>query len=206
MAAPPDQAQNTRISDPRALKALAHPARNKILERLQVYGPATATDCAAVAGMSPSACSYHLRMLERYGFVEAGHAEDARDRRDGRERVWRAVVRAWTTHAGPGVDAEEMQAIDMALARVLLASSDEKVLSWVDQSAQDSQPWRDASLISNTLLAVTAEELKRIQDDIQAVLKPYQLRDRDAGDLPPKVRLAHAAVRLTPAVSPPTGE
>jgi len=79
------------------LKALAHPARNKILERLQVYGPATATDCAAVAGMSPSACSYHLRMLERYGFVEAGHAEDARDRGDGRERVWRAVVRVKVT-------------------------------------------------------------------------------------------------------------
>jgi hypothetical protein len=86
------------------------------------------------------------------------------------------------------------------------ASSDEKVLSWVDQSAQDGQPWRDASLISNTLLAVTAEELKRIQDDIQAALKPYRLRDRDAGDLPPEVRLAHAAVRLTPAASPPTGE
>ena len=71
MAAPSDPTENIRISDPRALKALAHPARNKILERLQVYGPATATDCAAVAGMSPSACSYHLRMLERYGF---GHA------------------------------------------------------------------------------------------------------------------------------------
>jgi len=188
------------------LKALAHPARNKILERLQVYGPATATDCAAVAGMSPSACSYHLRMLERYGFVEAGHAEDARDRGDGRERVWRAVLRGWSSHAGPGVDAAEMQAIDMALARVLLASSDEKVLAWVDQSAQDSPPWRQASLISNSPIAVTTEELRQIQDDIQAVLKPYLLRDRDAGDLPPEARLVHAAVRLTPAVSPAPGE
>ena len=206
MAASSDQAGNIRISDPRALKALAHPARNKILERLQVYGPATATDCAAVAGMSPSACSYHLRMLERYGFVEAGHAEDARDRGDGRERVWRAVVRGWSSHAGPGVDAAEMQAIDMALARVLLASSDEKVLSWVDQSAQESPPWRQASLISNSTLAVTAEELEQIQHDIQAVLKPYLLRDRDADDLPPEARLVHAAVRLTPAVSPSLGE
>jgi DNA-binding transcriptional ArsR family regulator len=206
MAAPSDQAGNIRISDPRALKALAHPARNQILERLQVYGPATATDCAAVAGVSPSACSYHLRMLERYGFVEAGHAGDTRDRGDGRERVWRAVVRGWSSHAGPGGDAAEMQAIDMALSRVLLASSDEKVLGWVDQSAQDTAPWREAALVSNSTIAVTVEELKQIQDDIQAVLKPYLLRDRGAGELLPEERLVHAAVRLTPAVTPTAGE
>ena len=79
------------------------------------------------------------------------------------------------------------------------------MLSWVDQSAQDSSPWREASLISNSTIAVTTEELKQIQDHIQAVLKPYLLRDRDAEDLPPEARLVHAAVRLTPAV-PPAGE
>ena len=89
---------------------------------------------------------------------------------------------------------------------MLLANSDEKVLSWVDQSAQDSPPWRQASLISNSAIAVTTEELRQIQDDIQAVLKLYLLRDRDAGDLPPGARLVHAAVRLTPAVSPAPGE
>jgi DNA-binding transcriptional ArsR family regulator len=198
MAADADQSENIRISDPRALKALAHPARNKILERLQVYGPATATECAAVAGMSPSACSYHLRLLQRYGFVEAG---DAGDRRDGRERLWKAVVRGWTSQQGPDADPQEMQAIDMALARVLLASSDEKVLSWVDRSAQDATSWREASLISNSTIVATVEELKQIQDQIQGVLKPYLLRDRDPDELPTQARLVHAAVRLTPAAS-----
>lgn len=191
--------QVVRITDPRALKALAHPARNKILERLQVYGPATATECAEVAGMSPSACSYHLRLLERYGFVEAD--QDA-DRRDGRERVWKAVVRAWAAEAGADTHPREMQTIDMALARVLLSGSDEKVLSWVDQSAQDSQPWRDASLISNNTIVATAEELKQVQDQIQAVLAPYLLRQRRPEHLPEGARLVHAAVRLTPAAGP----
>ena len=49
------------ISDPRALRALAHPARLAILQHLVLDGPATATECAEVAGLSPSACSYHLR-------------------------------------------------------------------------------------------------------------------------------------------------
>jgi AcrR family transcriptional regulator/DNA-binding transcriptional ArsR family regulator len=70
-------------TDPRTARALAHPARVAILNRLIAHGPATATDCAEVAGLSPSACSYHLRTLARYGFVQLaspGH--------DGRERVW----------------------------------------------------------------------------------------------------------------------
>src|SRR6478672_6690737 len=136
----PDADRNIRITDPRALRALAHPGRNRILERLQLYGPATATECAQAAGMSPSGCSWHLRMLARYGFVEESH--DAR-RTDGRERVWRAVGRAWA-----------------------------------DRSLQEPRGWRDAALVSNSTIVVTAEELQDVQDRLQAVLAPYLLRDR----------------------------
>ena len=73
------------LSDPKAMRALAHPARLAILNRLGVDGSATATEVAEVAGITPSAASYHLRMLAKYGFVE-----DAPPRGDGRERVWRA--------------------------------------------------------------------------------------------------------------------
>nr|BFE87387.1 hypothetical protein GCM10020093_099880 [Planobispora longispora] len=67
------------LSDPRAMRALAHPARLAILNRLQEEGVATATDVAEVVGITPSAASYHLRMLAKYGFVE-----DAPPRGDGR--------------------------------------------------------------------------------------------------------------------------
>jgi DNA-binding IclR family transcriptional regulator len=40
------------------------------LQHLVLDGPATATECAEVAGLSPSPCSYHLRALARHGFVE----------------------------------------------------------------------------------------------------------------------------------------
>ncbi len=39
-----------------------------------------ATECAQVAGLSPSACSYHLRTLARYGFVEEDRASRGRAR------------------------------------------------------------------------------------------------------------------------------
>ncbi|MGN6131324.1 MAG: ArsR/SmtB family transcription factor, partial [Nocardioidaceae bacterium] len=137
--------RNVTITDPRALKALAHPGRNKILGHLQVHGPATATECAEVAGLSPSACSYHLRLLEKYGFVEAARDEQ---RTDGRERLWRAAVHGWTSDVESIEDPAEARAIDMALARVMLDASDENVLAWVDGAGDQPRAWRDATLIS----------------------------------------------------------
>ena len=51
------------LTDPRMMRALAHPARIAIWMHLGLNGPATATECAEIAGLSPSACSYHLRTL-----------------------------------------------------------------------------------------------------------------------------------------------
>src|SRR5579859_810386 len=75
-----------KVTDPVMMRALAHPARIDILLHLIVHGPATATECAEVAGLSPSACSYHLRTLARYGLAEEAPDEAA----DGRQRPWRA--------------------------------------------------------------------------------------------------------------------
>src|SRR3954453_7356380 len=69
------------LRDPRAMRALAHPARLAILERLSSGGAATATECAEVTGQSPSACSYHLRALARWGLVVESEGQDRRERR-----------------------------------------------------------------------------------------------------------------------------
>src|ERR687885_2295541 len=75
-----------RLEDPRAMRALAHPTRLALLDHLHSIEQATATECAAVIGESPSALSYHLRALARWGFVEEGEGGV------GRERPWRATA------------------------------------------------------------------------------------------------------------------
>src|SRR5258707_10525527 len=85
------------ITDPRALRALAHPARIAIMQQLALEGPATATQCADIAGMSPSACSYHLRALAKYGFVEEVPSVGL----DRRHRPWRARVIAMSVGQDP---------------------------------------------------------------------------------------------------------
>ena len=76
-----------RISDPQAIRALAHEARLAVLEELfSSQTTRTATELASRCGLTPSAMSYHLRALEKYGFVERAASEG-----DGRERRWKAA-------------------------------------------------------------------------------------------------------------------
>src|SRR5580658_2550387 len=86
---PADSAQLTesfgmrRVQDAPTLRALAHPVRLALLEALGHQASLTATEAAKIIGESPSACSFHLRMLAKYGLVEdAGGGA-------GRRRPWR---------------------------------------------------------------------------------------------------------------------
>ena|SRR5579863_2439561 len=90
--ASPDPASH-RFEDPRHIRALAHPARLAIIDALAAGDELTATQCAELTGLSPSATAYHLKLLERYGFAEtAPPRPDRRERpvaRHGRSRRYR---------------------------------------------------------------------------------------------------------------------
>ena len=59
-----------RVTDAKTMRALAHPVRISLIELLIIAGPMTATQAAEKIGESPSTCSFHLRQLAKYGFVE----------------------------------------------------------------------------------------------------------------------------------------
>ena len=85
---------NMTIRDPKVMRAMAHPARLAVLEYLAGGHAATATECAEVCGLSPSATSYHLRELAKAGLID-----EAPSRGDGRERVWRSVFTGYQVGA-----------------------------------------------------------------------------------------------------------
>ena len=74
-----------QVTDVRALRALAHPLRNRLLGQLRLNGPATASQLGRVVGESSGSTSYHLRQLAAYGFVEEVEGQGT-----ARERWWRA--------------------------------------------------------------------------------------------------------------------
>src|ERR1700757_3851901 len=115
------------LTDPRMMRALAHPGRIAIWTHLALRGSVTATECAEVAGLSPSACSYHLRTLAKYGFVE----EDRTSAADGRERPWRARLLAFTLEDRPDLSAGERMASRL-LVENLRASAEEVRARYLD--------------------------------------------------------------------------
>ena len=87
------------ISDPKAIRALAHPLRLDLLQILGASGPATAAQCGRVLGVSQASCSFHLRQLGKYGFVV-----DVGPGRDRRERQWQVAHLRLTVRMGAGGD------------------------------------------------------------------------------------------------------
>ena len=75
-----------RTLDVNDLKALAHPLRVQLLDALSTYGAATASGLADRLGESSGATSYHLRQLEKHGFVR-----ELKGKGSARERWWERV-------------------------------------------------------------------------------------------------------------------
>jgi DNA-binding transcriptional ArsR family regulator len=159
--APGTPGNPVEISDPLALRALAHPARMAILGHLVMDGPATATQCAQIAGLSPTACSYHLRALAKYGFVE----EDASAAADRRHRPWRAKVVAVTfgekADSSPAVRAAGRAVRDSLLQRI-------GELRDLHDEQEPTLPleWRKVSGINQDVMHLTAAELTELRQQV----------------------------------------
>ncbi|BCJ65202.1 ArsR/SmtB family transcription factor [Polymorphospora rubra] len=161
------------ISDPKVMRALSHPARLEIMEHLSSTGAdVTATGVAELVGLSPSATSYHLRELAKFGLVE--HAPS---RGDARERVWRATMRGWSVDAGHDAEA---QAAEQTLVNVFLERDFGRVRDWVRRSHDEPAEWYDAAVIGGPVLLLTADELREVNAKVFELLAPYRRRDRQA--------------------------
>lgn len=76
------------IDDVQAIRAMAHQARQRALDELYgTHRAYTATELAARCEISPSAMSYHLRALEKYGYIRR-----VEQLGDGRNKYWQAVA------------------------------------------------------------------------------------------------------------------
>ena len=147
------------LTDPKAMRALAHPLRWELLEALGQAGTLTATQASEMLGESPANCAFHLRTLAKYGFVEeAGGGR-------GRERPWRQTYdgMSWGTHQG---DPQSSMAAE-ALEQVWL----DRLLSRARRSLTSMSSWTEAldeALgASSSRLYVTPEEAGELQAELR---------------------------------------
>jgi DNA-binding transcriptional ArsR family regulator len=160
------------VRDAASMRALAHPARLKAISHLSAIGPATATELGDVAGLTPSAMSYHLRALERAGLIST-----APSRGDGRERVWQSnFADGWTIESFEDGSADT-RAASVELMETVLAMQDVEVRQWLGRA--DEPGWLDTGFFVNTVIVATQEELVEIGQRIAEVLAPYHSRRRE---------------------------
>src|SRR6478672_11783105 len=128
------------------MRALAHPTRLALLDHLHTVEHATATECAGAVGDSPSSCSYHLRALARWKFVEEGEGGV------GRERPWRATA-SRIEFETDGVEAT-------VLRDELLGRQQQRVRDALRREHELPPRWRRATQTSSATLELTPSELE----------------------------------------------
>lgn len=168
------------ISDPQAIRALAHEARLEALEELySSQSTRTATELASRCGLTPSAMSYHLRALEKYGFVERSPSEG-----DGRERRWRAAANSLLVDSLNHSAASKHAFIDVQLntfRQRIFREVDAREAADAQLSAEppapldtQSQKTRRPPVITTGMLFLDEEQFRDFSDRMYALIDEFE--------------------------------
>jgi DNA-binding transcriptional ArsR family regulator len=164
--------QAVTLTDPKAIRALAHPARQRVIDELYSGSVLTATEAARLCGLTPSAMSYHLRALEKWGIVARGESGD-----DARERPWRAAAK--DLRIEHGAHGRSTAVATQAFATTFLAPLMEEVEAW---AGSDRRGEDDGTTMSRGRLWLTREEARALSREVDGLLRRYE--DRTAQDHP----------------------
>jgi predicted transcriptional regulator len=176
-AAPgPPARESAPITDPLAMRALAHPVRVALVEMLAVVDTMTATQASELLGESPANCAFHLRTLAKYGFVqEAGGGR-------GRERPWKSADRTITIST---------QQDDPQAATAAGALSQLWLERWIERARQVFAAssflpgWEHVTGFSHNGVFLTPEEAADLRVQMRRLLEKYESRKSSPGLRPP---------------------
>src|SRR5688572_6830382 len=112
---PPDDVR--QIDDVRALAALGHPDRVRLLDALAVGGAASTSALAAALGVATGSISHHLKVLSDVGLVMAAPPDEG----DRRVRRWQLVSRGTRWDIGSFRDQPAGEAAAISAQGVYLA-------------------------------------------------------------------------------------
>jgi hypothetical protein len=155
------------LTDPDAMRALAHPARLGLLDRLRRQGSARAADLGDEATTEA-----HLRELERFGLVKRGD--------DG----WSAVGKGFVFEIP---DDPEGAAAGRELSKAMFLQYLDVPRRWVVEDEPELElEWIRAAGLLNARVMVTSDELRELQEGLEQLLEPFITRER--GDVPEGAR------------------
>ncbi len=164
-----DQAET--LTDPRAMRALTHPLRLALIELLWSEGSVNATEAAAELGESQASCSFHLRQLAKFGFVE--EVQGVR----GRARPWRLSRRG--VRVANVQDDPEAEIAWSALERLLRDRQMARYRAWLESRSTHPRVWQEAAYHTHSVAWLTPDELSDAAEQITALMSGLFADRRD---------------------------
>lgn len=147
-----------RVIDLDSLKGLAHPLRVQILDVLSTYGSFTASGLADRLGESSGATSYHLRQLERHGFVR-----EVEGKGTGRERWWERVPGGISLAHRNVADSPTARASSSLVLRQWERTRSQQLSEFVEHGSGDgTDSWTEVSELTTINVRLTVEQLAEV--------------------------------------------
>ncbi len=177
------------IRDPRILRAIAHPLRLALLDLLDRDGTLTSAEASTATGESTASCSFHLRQLAKYGFIERAEGADRRERR------WKRAVageRVSDPVDGPLARAAS-EVLSIAVQRVAGEAS-----RWVDGRGDLPPRWQVPGVVDVGITHLTSAELSELTRAVTSLVAVYADRAADPARRPPRSRPVRTAMLLFP--------
>jgi DNA-binding MarR family transcriptional regulator len=180
--------ESLTLEEPRALRALAHPARQRLVSELFAGRVLTATEAAELVGLTPSAVSHHLRALERWGLVRRAHP-----RGDARERPWEATAKSLRLRPAPG---EGGRAAMQSVLNVIVDEFAAQISDFI--ASIDDEPWAQAFQgLSRGELWLTRDEARELSEQVVDLIEALE-KGRTAARHPKGARRATFTWSLVP--------
>jgi DNA-binding transcriptional ArsR family regulator len=154
-----------QVTDVRALRALAHPIRNRLLGQLRLSGPATASRLGRVIGESSGSTSYHLRQLAEYGFVEEVEGQGT-----ARERWWRARHRMTSWQAADLIAQEGGPEVQEEMTRLQIDQHARVLDAWHTQKESLGPDWAAVASLNDHAMRLRPDQARELADELDAVL------------------------------------
>lgn len=166
-----------QVTDIDTLRALAHPLRVRLLGTLRLDGPSTASELGRRFGESSGSTSYHLRQLERFGFVVEDDEQPSR-----RERRWRAAHDVTSLRPADFLDEAEgreaLELLDQQWLRFLV----DTVQTW--HRSRDAWPreWVEAADRADLVMRLRPGDVVQLSQELFDVVQRWANSQRSPSD------------------------
>jgi DNA-binding transcriptional ArsR family regulator len=192
---PQDLAGMLEVSDPHRLRALAHPLRMQLLRLIREHRPVTGARLAELTGESTASVSYHLSVLHKHGYIEPDPVPGP----TRRHKPWRTTYESLRIEGHHG-DLPPSQTVEGAILGPLLSENRRQQDAYFDGTSGLTGGWAEVGTFELTDLVLTAPEVDRLTEEVEAVLARF--RNRAARVDADRARFSVSFIAIPTATAP----